>query len=73
MAPTVWWYMNTTIPTLQKREGRRQGSDVSPKKFVGTWDEFELVLAGNSTGHQGIVKIYYNGQYFHHYINYQFE
>ena len=60
MVPTVWWYMNTTIPTLEKREERRQGSDALPKKFFGTWDEFASVLAGNSTGQQGIAMNHYN-------------
>ena len=60
MVPTVWWYMNATIPTLEKREERRQESDALPKKFFGTWEEFASVLAGTSTGQQGFALNHYN-------------
>ena len=57
MVPTIWWYMNTTIPSLEKRHNeRRQESQALPKKFYGTWDEFASVLAGNYTG---IAEYYY--------------
>ena len=58
MVPTVWWYMNTTIPTLQKRRAAHSdGIESTPKKFFGTWNEFESVLAGNSSGNQGSINI----------------
>ena len=57
MAQTIWWFMNTTITTPQKRQNPMDGLESKPKKFFGTWEQFESVLAGNSTGNQGIVKI----------------
>ena len=57
MVPTVWWYMNTTIPTIEKRQ---EGSEALPKRFLGTWDEFASVLAGNSSGEHGAAKNHYN-------------
>ena len=57
MVPTVWWYMNTTLPTLEKREERRQGSDAMPKKFLGTWDEFASVLAGKLQDNKVLQRI----------------
>ena len=59
--PTVWWYMNTTTPTTEKRHEKRRYPDTSkdiPMKFFGTWNEFSAVLAGNATG-QGIKKNFY--------------
>ena len=56
MAPTVWWYMNTTIPTVEKRQKeRREESEALPKKFYGTWDEFASILNGSSSGEQGVA------------------
>ena len=61
MAPTVWWYMNTTIPTVKKRQKeRREESEVLPKKFYGTWDEFASILNGSSSGEQGVALNYCN-------------
>jgi len=47
--PTVWWYMNTTGSTV----GTRANDGPTPKKFFGSWNEFENVLSGNVTGPQG--------------------
>ena len=60
MVPSVWWYMNTTIPTLEKRRPPPDGKESTPKKFFGTWNEFESVLAGNSSGNQGVITISYS-------------
>ena len=57
MVPTVWWYMNTTIPTLEKRRPPPDGKESTLKKFLGTWNEFESVLAENSSGNQGSINI----------------
>ena len=56
LVPSVWWFTNTTIAALQKRQDPSSGSKAVPKKFFGTWEQFEKVLAGNSTGNQGMLE-----------------
>ena len=47
--PTVWWYMNTTDATIGKRAMEFDGHKPTPKRFFGSWNEFESVLSGNVT------------------------
>ena len=54
--PTVWWYMNTTGSTV----GTRANDGPTPKKFFGSWNEFENVLSGNVTGPQGSLTLTFN-------------